>query len=36
MLVQSQGEGGRVGYVPANYVEEVRRSLCMCDMKYLN
>lgn len=24
LLVQSQKEGGKIGYVPANYVEEVR------------
>jgi hypothetical protein len=24
LLVQSQAEGGRAGFVPANYVEEVR------------
>ena len=24
LLVQSQKEGGKVGYVPGNYVEEVR------------
>ena len=35
LLVHSQKEGGKAGYVPGNYVEEVRISLhCVVSITY--
>lgn len=32
LLVQSQNEDGKVGYVPGNYVEEVSLALSLCHL----